>query len=598
MFKHKNLMVMMKICCAAVLALGLAACGSKTVAPVVIPATPPAVAEVPDPSIEAMKLSDAKAAAMTAATDARTAAVDAQEAADTVADLTGDGSDQAMAAQDAADAADEAATAAEAASELAQAATMSADAEGEQTTAETEQGNADAQLEIAQEFEREAVAEVPDPSIEAMKLSDAKTAAMTAATDARTAAVDAQEAADTVADLTGNESAQAMAAQDAADAADEAATAAEAASELAQAATMSADAEGEQTTAETEQGNADAQLEIAQELVRESQSEGAMMGNSGGTTAPITTQVDAVVAAALNEPRAGSVTQSSDGGDNNVTRDLVKVTITRSGSNLNVDASYNGQTVVSTADAAEASGVEDVVGLPKGTRLYERVVEAGAEYGIEFYRSLAAGDVREHDGTAVPAGQLWVDVYTDYETAGDTDYLSLGIWVYVPDGATNLDSYEYGAFADGNDPFSQNNLVSLTGTASYVGEATGVYAVKADARNYFFDAAATLTANFGAGSTLGTIEGRVHDFEVDGQPIAGNPQLMLGTANIGNSNGGFFKGDTSATFAGDTFAGKWGGQFYSNGESDGKPGSVAGTFGAGTADRSKGFLGAFGAHKQ
>ena len=33
---------------------------------------------------------------------------------------------------------------------------------------------------------------------------------------------------------------------------------------------MSADAEGEQTTAETEQGNADDQLEIAQELQRES----------------------------------------------------------------------------------------------------------------------------------------------------------------------------------------------------------------------------------------------------------------------------------------------------------------------------------------
>ena len=31
MFKHKNLMMMkMKICCAAVLALGLAACGSET----------------------------------------------------------------------------------------------------------------------------------------------------------------------------------------------------------------------------------------------------------------------------------------------------------------------------------------------------------------------------------------------------------------------------------------------------------------------------------------------------------------------------------------------------------------------------------------
>ena len=158
MFKHKNLMMMkMKICCAAVLALGLAACGSEAVvAPVITPAPPPTVVPAPDPSIEAAKLSDAKTAAMTAATDARTAAVDAQAAADTVADLTGDGSAQAMAAQDAAVAADAAATAAEAASERAQADTMSADAEGEQTTAEAEQVKADDQLEMAQELQRES----------------------------------------------------------------------------------------------------------------------------------------------------------------------------------------------------------------------------------------------------------------------------------------------------------------------------------------------------------------------------------------------------------------------------------------------------------
>ncbi len=161
MFKHKNPMMMMmkiaKICCAAVLALGLAACGSETVvAPVITPARPPTVAPAPDPSIEAMKLSDAKTAAMKAATDARTAAGDAQEAADTVAGLTGDESAQAMAAQVAADAADAAATAAEAASERAQADMMSADAEGEQTTAEAEQVKADDQLEVAQELERES----------------------------------------------------------------------------------------------------------------------------------------------------------------------------------------------------------------------------------------------------------------------------------------------------------------------------------------------------------------------------------------------------------------------------------------------------------
>ena len=104
MSRHKKKkMMMMRICCAAVLALGLAACGSKTVTPTVAPTvapTPPApVVTTPDPAVEATKLSDAKMAAMTAATDARTAAGDAQEAADTVADLTGDGSAQAMAAQ-------------------------------------------------------------------------------------------------------------------------------------------------------------------------------------------------------------------------------------------------------------------------------------------------------------------------------------------------------------------------------------------------------------------------------------------------------------------------------------------------------------------
>ena len=219
MFKHKNLMMMMmklmKICCAAVLALGLAACGSKTVAPVVTPATPAAVAPVapaPDPSIEAGKLSDAQEAAMTAATDARTAADDAQEAADTVADLTGDESAQAVAAQEAADAADAAATAAEAASERAEADTMSADAEGEQTTAETEQGNADDQLEIAQELQRESelAAAAVGQALQVRDIAAAQEMAKAAAAaalahfnsadqkskDARAKAVEARDAAD------------------------------------------------------------------------------------------------------------------------------------------------------------------------------------------------------------------------------------------------------------------------------------------------------------------------------------------------------------------------------------------------------------------
>ena len=81
MSRHKKLT--MRICCAAVLALGLAACGSKTVAPT----TPaPVTVTQPDPaaSMAAQQATLAAGAAKTAADDAAAAvaAVDVSQAAD------------------------------------------------------------------------------------------------------------------------------------------------------------------------------------------------------------------------------------------------------------------------------------------------------------------------------------------------------------------------------------------------------------------------------------------------------------------------------------------------------------------------------------
>ena len=196
------------------------------------------------------------------------------------------------------------------------------------------------------------------------------------------------------------------------------------------------------------------------------------------------------------------------------------------------------------------------------------------------------------------AGDLWVDVYTDYEGENDTDYLAGGIWVFAPDTATSLADYEFGAFVDGNDPFTSTNVMPLTDTATYEGDATGVYSDRTAGRNYFVDALASLTANFGTNSGLGTISGTIHTIEEDGVPITGNPVVTLGAANLTNANHGFFNGNTSMTFDGDTYTGKWGGQFYGNGESDGQPGSVAGTFGGATANDDYSFVGVFGAYKQ
>ena len=204
----------------------------------------------------------------------------------------------------------------------------------------------------------------------------------------------------------------------------------------------------------------------------------------------------------------------------------------------------------------------------------------------------------------------------------DTDYLVLGGWSYVPDKLLdedgdfvvdddNLAVYretEFGVFVDGNDPFSQEKIGILTGTASYGGLAFAVYLdtntdpVTGVGKDDELLADVNLTANF----ERGTIGGWLSNFRSssDGRwtyptSLTAFPtSLTLKDASIGDSHSGFFTGDTSMTFDGSRFAGKWGGQFYGNSETDGMPGSAAGTYGAATQDGSKSILGAFGAYKE
>ena len=184
------------------------------------------------------------------------------------------------------------------------------------------------------------------------------------------------------------------------------------------------------------------------------------------------------------------------------------------------------------------------------------------------------------------------------QTVTDTDYLSLGAWLFVPDNVTNATDYLFGAFADGGDPFLQSNIMALQGTASYEGNAIGVYTEMTPEGTSIsdFDGDVRLNASFGGTSDLGTISGSITNFEVGGEQADGT--LTLGTANIGMQNSGFFDGAVSGFDDERTYEGQWGGQFFGNRESDGKPGSVAGTFGGHSTDDAASFVGAIGAHKQ
>ena len=190
----------------------------------------------------------------------------------------------------------------------------------------------------------------------------------------------------------------------------------------------------------------------------------------------------------------------------------------------------------------------------------------------------------------------WLDIYTDSQGTGDADYLVGGLWLQWETEDHQQQSNPYGVFAfmDGSDHFN-GNIGRLSGTATYRGDAFGMLADSGG--NKSFEADVELTASFGDSTALGTIEGSVSAFELNGEPSEDIGVLTLASADIGDSESGFFTGDT--TLAGTAgFEGEWGGRFFGNGESDGQPGSVAGTFGAASSDGNASLLGVFGAYRQ
>lgn len=307
-------------------------------------------------------------------------------------------------------------------------------------------------------------------------------------------------------------------------------------------------------------------------------------GGGGGTGAAdfaLPANADGAVAAvAANRPRPGSVTQSSNGA-NGVTVDHVEVTMSGPG-NLpqvvvtnNPDGSAGGWTVNSADATGDNIAREDdaVIFLTPGT-----------------------------------GGRRWVALRSDRAGQTDTDYLVYGIWAWIPDDASQIASFEVGVFADGGDPFTGADILALTGTAEYRGEAHGIYSYTDpdddDVENDLFEADAVLTANFGAADAAGTISGRiVNPRGDDGEPVADPGEeivVNLGAANIGTGDGGFFAGAASMTFDGIPHTGQWGGEFFGNGATGPAPGSVAGTFGVAATDPERGratLVGAFGANR-
>ena len=201
------------------------------------------------------------------------------------------------------------------------------------------------------------------------------------------------------------------------------------------------------------------------------------------------------------------------------------------------------------------------------------------------------------------------------------DYLSLGYWFYAPEDVEYFGAYDFGVFAGGGDPLKVTRLAALTGTATYTGDASGMYYTeKSSSRPHFgsFDADVELNADFGTASDFGTIEGKVHNFafESDASSFPTEVRLeMSSERNVEGSNifqsaheeggpvpGGWVFGDTSASADDSSWWGRWSGKLFGNGDatthnpvSDVKhPSSIGGTFGATNGEN--GLAGSFGTY--
>ena len=228
------------------------------------------------------------------------------------------------------------------------------------------------------------------------------------------------------------------------------------------------------------------------------------------------------------------------------------------------------------------------------------------------------------------AGSLWAAIATDISGPGDTDWLATGVWAYAPAGGPRAPSegqddsrgYHFGVFATGGDPFpgpvngfrrccrtgGGAAMAALTGTATYEGDAAG-FARRAG-RNDLFSADATLAIDFSDNSDAGSAAatGRIHNMEIDGAPIAGNPEIILSPSRlIGDAYGVIGGEGASMTFDGAPWNGNWGAALFGTPApgatgADRLPGSVAGTFGVvrygyGQSRWKEAFIGAFGAHR-
>ena len=260
-------------------------------------------------------------------------------------------------------------------------------------------------------------------------------------------------------------------------------------------------------------------------------------------------------------------------------------------------------TLIMAAGFPTGPGLRDHQPNPGGTVLVEGSFDGapGTFLCTPAADSVCRSSVRAGGGYVLTGG-TWKFVAAEGATVSELDgeYQYFGWWLRATGG-----TYAIGAFHDGEGT-AQNefaNLAALAGMATYRGPAVGQFAIQREAglaEAGEFTATAKFDMDFGDGTSLGTVTGKVDEFTVDG--VEKDWSVDLGSAAI-DTQGMISSGSTNTALTRWTIGdvtpattATWSGRFHDT-DRDQTPTVATGRFDAvhGTIGR---MTGAFGATRQ
>lgn len=212
---------------------------------------------------------------------------------------------------------------------------------------------------------------------------------------------------------------------------------------------------------------------------------------------------------------------------------------------VRVGGTYDGVSGTFTCVTSSCMGTKTGITLTDLVPLTERVRSLATVADWSFEPGSITGGIRQNE---------------------DTEYLYFGIWAEEPSLASQEHDYEY--ITGGSDALG-TDTPALTGTATFKGGAVGKYVTRnqvgQSAKIGTFTAVANFTANFGAATDQGTLEGTITDFRDGSQTLTGwSVHLGGGTAGspsnapVALTDGVVTGGIATARIGGVAAEGLWG----------------------------------------